>query len=275
MRVAARGLGRRLRRHLVCSGSRRGRVRSQTALTCQFLFPLVRQPRTLTGMVELIVQLVILPFRLLAMIIGTVINAASRSQSGHRPGRRSLAQQRFEYNPAPGWPPPPYHGWMPSPGWQPDRSWPRAPIGWRIVRPVGAPARDFSKLLGYGLIAAMGGPLLIIVILSGISSSSSPAAYVPPAAPASVLDSPTPAVPTEAPDEFPPITVQPTHRAKVKAKPRPVRTRPPSHRPTPRKTTKAPSAPSGATALCNDGTFSYSQHHQGTCSHHHGVAKWL
>lgn len=28
----------------------------------------------------------------------------------------------------------------------------------------------------------------------------------------------------------------------------------------------------GATALCNDGTLSYSAHHQGTCSHHGGVA---
>jgi hypothetical protein len=30
----------------------------------------------------------------------------------------------------------------------------------------------------------------------------------------------------------------------------------------------------GATALCNDGTLSFSAHHQGTCSHHHGVAVW-
>jgi hypothetical protein len=30
----------------------------------------------------------------------------------------------------------------------------------------------------------------------------------------------------------------------------------------------------GATALCNDGTLSYSQHHQGTCSWHGGVARW-
>lgn len=30
----------------------------------------------------------------------------------------------------------------------------------------------------------------------------------------------------------------------------------------------------GATAQCNDGTLSYSQHHQSTCSHHHGVAIW-
>lgn len=28
----------------------------------------------------------------------------------------------------------------------------------------------------------------------------------------------------------------------------------------------------GATALCNDGTLSYSAHHRGTCSHHGGVA---
>lgn len=35
------------------------------------------------------------------------------------------------------------------------------------------------------------------------------------------------------------------------------------------------SAPPGATAQCNDGTYSYSQHHSGTCSHHGGVAKWL
>lgn len=30
----------------------------------------------------------------------------------------------------------------------------------------------------------------------------------------------------------------------------------------------------GPTAQCKDGTYSYSQHHQGTCSHHGGVAVW-
>jgi hypothetical protein len=30
--------------------------------------------------------------------------------------------------------------------------------------------------------------------------------------------------------------------------------------------------PAGATAKCNDGTFSYSAHHSGSCSHHQGVA---
>lgn len=37
----------------------------------------------------------------------------------------------------------------------------------------------------------------------------------------------------------------------------------------------APSAPAGATAKCNDGTYSFSQHRSGTCSHHDGVAEWL
>lgn len=35
------------------------------------------------------------------------------------------------------------------------------------------------------------------------------------------------------------------------------------------------SAPKGATALCNDGTYSFSRHRRGTCSWHGGVRKWL
>jgi hypothetical protein len=34
-------------------------------------------------------------------------------------------------------------------------------------------------------------------------------------------------------------------------------------------------APEGATAVCGDGTYSYSESHRGTCSHHGGVRKWL
>ncbi len=34
-------------------------------------------------------------------------------------------------------------------------------------------------------------------------------------------------------------------------------------------------APPGASAQCRDGTYSFSEHHQGTCSHHGGVASWL
>ncbi|MEU4246477.1 DUF3761 domain-containing protein [Amycolatopsis sp. NPDC026612] len=33
--------------------------------------------------------------------------------------------------------------------------------------------------------------------------------------------------------------------------------------------------PSGATAICKDGSYSYSQHRSGTCSGHGGVRTWL
>lgn len=39
--------------------------------------------------------------------------------------------------------------------------------------------------------------------------------------------------------------------------------------------TASAAPPPGATAKCRDGTYSYSRHHSGTCSHHGGVAKWL
>jgi hypothetical protein len=34
------------------------------------------------------------------------------------------------------------------------------------------------------------------------------------------------------------------------------------------------SVPAGATARCRDGSYSFSQNHRGTCSHHGGVAQW-
>lgn len=34
-------------------------------------------------------------------------------------------------------------------------------------------------------------------------------------------------------------------------------------------------APSGASAQCRDGSYSFSLHHRGTCSHHGGVSQWL
>jgi hypothetical protein len=33
--------------------------------------------------------------------------------------------------------------------------------------------------------------------------------------------------------------------------------------------------PQGATAKCRDGDYSFSKHRSGTCSSHHGVARWL
>lgn len=37
----------------------------------------------------------------------------------------------------------------------------------------------------------------------------------------------------------------------------------------------ARSVPSGASARCGDGTYSFSEHARGTCSHHGGVSSWL
>ncbi|RDS79248.1 DUF3761 domain-containing protein [Dyella monticola] len=34
-------------------------------------------------------------------------------------------------------------------------------------------------------------------------------------------------------------------------------------------------APSGASAQCRDGSYSFSLHHRGTCSRHGGVLRWL
>jgi len=38
--------------------------------------------------------------------------------------------------------------------------------------------------------------------------------------------------------------------------------------------TRYDSVPAGATARCGDGTYSFSQHRSGTCSHHGGVTEW-
>lgn len=42
--------------------------------------------------------------------------------------------------------------------------------------------------------------------------------------------------------------------------------------PAPAAPTPDPGHPAGATAQCNDGSYSYAAHHQGACSHHGGVA---
>lgn len=38
---------------------------------------------------------------------------------------------------------------------------------------------------------------------------------------------------------------------------------------------QALATPAGATARCGDGSYSFSEHRRGTCSHHGGVGSWL
>ena len=40
-------------------------------------------------------------------------------------------------------------------------------------------------------------------------------------------------------------------------------------------TTADATAPQGATAKCRDGSYSFSAHHRGSCSHHGGVDSWI
>jgi hypothetical protein len=38
---------------------------------------------------------------------------------------------------------------------------------------------------------------------------------------------------------------------------------------------KSGQVPTGASAQCRDGSYSFSTHHRGTCSRHGGVGEWL
>jgi hypothetical protein len=57
--------------------------------------------------------------------------------------------------------------------------------------------------------------------------------------------------------------------------PSPPPTAEPRPSPTPAPAPAAGSDPSSATAQCQDGSYSYSAHRSGTCSHHGGVARWI
>ena len=89
-----------------------------------------------------------------------------------------------------------------------------------------------------------------------ISESSAVKATASPQKPSSSVLSPEtiPAIPQ-------PVTVQP----KVSASSVPRQVAP----------SVSGNAPSGATARCQDGTYSYSQQHSGACSRHKGVDRWL
>ncbi len=68
-------------------------------------------------------------------------------------------------------------------------------------------------------------------------------------------------------------TVTPTATKTITLTPTITSTRLPTKTYTPYNGGAMPSLPgNGATALCNDGTYSYAAHHQGACSHHGGVA---
>jgi hypothetical protein len=134
-------------------------------------------------------------------------------------------------------------------------------------------------------LAAVLGTLSLLAACGPLPADSVPAKPVAPvvstvASPSdTATSSPTPA----APDTFPvvPATTAPPVSTHTNAAPPP---QPAAcaadeyrnvdgvcvHRPE-----QANQPPAGATAQCNDGSYSFSQHRQGTCSHHGGVRRWL
>lgn len=143
-----------------------------------------------------------------------------------------------------------------------------------------------------GLIGVALGVLVIAsVLIAALNGGDTPntTANKAPAPISTTTKAPEPAAPTPAPIATP----TPTQPA-----PTPTPSPAPTPTPAPDPTSTAPTdctngtyvntagntvcspetsstVPVGATAQCVDGTYSFSQSHSGTCSHHGGVAQWL
>jgi hypothetical protein len=146
-----------------------------------------------------------------------------------------------------------------------------------------------SVVLGSALAAALIGcgaqarPPVTPVLSA--TASPSPAAIGPPSLEPSSSPEPSPAAvtaPAAAPAASPSAAVRPSTGSQATVAPAveaPVSCGTDSyrnvdgicvHRPVVSST-----VPAGATAVCRDGTYSFSLHHQGTCSGHGGVARWV
>lgn len=136
----------------------------------------------------------------------------------------------------------------------------------RLLVALAVPAAFLLGGCGAGGAPAVVGPTVVVpatgtavVVSTSVATTVAPApvattpVVVPAPAPAPVVVAPAPAAPADCGGDY-----------YVNSDGNCV------HRPE-----QAPSAPAGATARCVDGTYSFSQHRSGTCSHHGGVAEWL
>ncbi|WP_416405484.1 GmrSD restriction endonuclease domain-containing protein [Arthrobacter sp. LFS091] len=141
-------------------------------------------------------------------------------------------------------------------------------------------ARQISVKATYNLWVTQAEHDAMANVLGDCKDQPAPTNEKAPATPAPVASTPAAvepapaqaAVPTPA-DPAPAQAVVPAPVAPAPVVPAPVAPAPVAPAPA------APAAPApapggGATALCNDGTLSYSATHRGTCSHHGGVAVW-
>ncbi len=109
---------------------------------------------------------------------------------------------------------------------------------------------------------------LLVFALIGLSASSQPgsprqSAAVAPTAAVSLATTASTATPTATPTAKPTSTSTPT--AALPA---------PAPQPTTHADYLTELRAQGVSAICNDGTLSYSRNRSGTCSHHDGVREW-
>lgn len=173
---------------------------------------------------------------------------------------------------------------------------------WRlrgVARGAGYVAAGFVLLVGVAAFSAPPPPPATVAAPAPLAATSTPApaVVVPAVVPAEVVPPavvPPASTPTPAPVAVPPAAPRPTAAAPRSAS-RPTYATPSR----PRTTARVPAAgnargdtytnvdgdqvqrpvagarPAGATAQCNDGTWSSSRHRSGTCSGHGGVARFL
>jgi hypothetical protein len=72
-----------------------------------------------------------------------------------------------------------------------------------------------------------------------------------------------------------PLAESPSPATQVQSKSRESHSAVTIEQPDPKRRQAQEEIPTGASALCRDGAYSFSQHRRGTCSHHGGVARWL
>jgi hypothetical protein len=170
---------------------------------------------------------------------------------------------------------------------------------WRlrgVLRFGGYAVAGWVLIFGIAVLATPATPATSAAAVPVGQSSSDPALSVATQPPAPAPPAPSPAVAVAPAYAAPAIPVSTPPKATVRpaaskvTHPKPVATRsstPPaassSHGDTytnvdgnqVERPVAAASQPSGATAKCKDGTWSFSQHHSGSCSGHGGVAQFL